>query len=185
MFDGDYDYYLGKRAEREAGVAPVAPAKTAGKGSAGHRLAVSPLANRSTVVRTADSADAPTPGRSPRRTHGSTPGEKSSPAAPVEPVAGPKTKEQKRAEAEARNRAYRVTRERKTRLAQLDSDLASAQQRHDELVALMATPDLYSDQAAFDSALAEYTALKSRLPALEEEWIAVNEEIERLASEMG
>ena len=49
----------------------------------------------------------------------------------------------------------------------------------------MATPDLYADQAAFDAALAEYTALKARLPALEEEWIALTEEIERLALENG
>ena len=78
-----------------------------------------------------------------------------------------------------------MTKERKTRLGQVDAELAAAQIRYDELVALMATPDLYSDQAAFDAALAEYTALKSRMPVLEEEWITLTEEIERLALENG
>ncbi len=186
VFDGDYDYYLGKRAEREAGSAtPAAPAKSSGKGAAAHRLAVSPLANRTNPAHVGDAPN-PTPdSRSPRRTH--TPSGTSRPPAPAtpEPAVGPKTKDQKRAEADARNRAYRVTKERKTRLAQLDVELSAAQVRYDELVALMATPDLYSDQAAFDAALAEYTALKTRLPALEEEWIVLTEEIERLASESG
>jgi ATP-binding cassette subfamily F protein 3 len=102
-----------------------------------------------------------------------------------ETTAGPKTKEQKRAEAEARNRAYGATKERKARLAKLDAELGSAQARHDELVALMATPDLYGDQKAFDAAMAEYTALKTRIPALEDEWIVLNEEIERLAADIG
>ncbi len=185
LFDGDYDYYLGKRAEREAGLAPVAPSKSSTKGTASHRLAVSPLANRAQASHAAASeAPAPT-GRSPRRTHTTDGSTKPSPQPEAEQAVGPKTKDQKRAEAEARNRSYRVTKERKTRLGQVDAELAAAQIRYDELVALMATPDLYSDQAAFDAALAEYTALKSRMPVLEEEWITLTEEIERLALENG
>jgi ATP-binding cassette subfamily F protein 3 len=94
---------------------------------------------------------------------------------------GPKTKDQKRAEAEARNRAYRATKDRKDRLATVDGELAVAQARHDELVDLMAQPDLYSDPAAFDAAMAEYTAVKTRIPVLESEWMQLTEEIDRLS----
>jgi len=185
LFDGDYDYYLGKRAEREAELAPTAPAKSSTKGSAGHRLAVSPLANRSNPSHASDAPPATASTRSPRRTHAAS-GAITPPVQPeAEQAVGPKTKDQKRLEAEARNRSYRVTKERKARLAQVDAELASAQVRYDELVALMADPDLYSDQTAFDAALAEYTGLKTRLPALEEEWITLTEEIDRLAAEMG
>ena len=59
LFDGDYDYYLGKRAEREAGLAPAAPSKSSTKGTASHRLAVSPLANRANAGHA--SADVPAP----------------------------------------------------------------------------------------------------------------------------
>jgi ATP-binding cassette subfamily F protein 3 len=65
----------------------------------------------------------------------------------------------------------------------LDKELETAQGRHDELVEMMAHPELYADPAAFDAAIAEYNALKARLPRLEEEWIAVSEEIERLTAD--
>ena len=98
---------------------------------------------------------------------------------------GPKTKEQKRAEAEARNSAYRATRLTRARLAEVEASLASAQERHDELVAQMAQPDLYSDNERFEAALGEYNELKQRLPGLESEWLALCEEIERLESDSG
>lgn len=95
-------------------------------------------------------------------------------------VAGPKTKDQKRAEAERRNRAYRVTKERKARARKVESELEVAQSRHDELVALMATAELYADPKAFEAAIAEYNALKAALPGLEEEWMRLADEIEAL-----
>lgn len=96
---------------------------------------------------------------------------------------GPKTKEQKRAEAEARNRAYRATKDAKARAATLDDALGVAQMRHDELVALMATPELYADSSAFEAAVGEYNSVKRELRRLEDEWIGVQEEIERLERE--
>ena len=192
VFEGDYDYYLEKRAEREA---KEVAAKTRASDPARGRLAdqrgkpksSQPVSPTTAVPATAASVSA-SPGRTPRRVHG--PAEasvaKATMARPEEPAAtGPKTKEQKRAEAEARNRAYSATKDGKKRLAALDAELAKSQTRYDELVELMATPDLYADQAAFDAALAEYTALKTRLPGLEEEWIALTEEIERLVADGG
>jgi ATP-binding cassette subfamily F protein 3 len=154
VFDGDYDYYLWKRAERDGdgAVCPPKPATT------------TPLMRSSQSASDAE-------GRTPRRTH-----------LPTEPTAiGPKTKDQKRAEAEARNRAYRATKERKSRLATVERDLAALQARHDELVAHMGDPGFYSDRTAFDDALAEYTGLKRRIPELEDEWMALSEEIHMLS----
>jgi ATP-binding cassette subfamily F protein 3 len=172
VFDGDYDYYLAKRAERD---------QSAAKPEARKSTPVAEDSRRKPAV-----VQMPVAGRSPRRTHsGGTVAAQSPQTAELAGAPGPKTKEQKRAEAEARNRAYSVTKERKARLSVVDSELAAAQARHDELVELMAQPDLYADRAAFEVALAEYTGLKTRLPALEEEWIELTEEIERLVAENG
>jgi ATP-binding cassette subfamily F protein 3 len=100
------------------------------------------------------------------------------------PPSGKKTKEQKRAEAEARNRAYRAGRGDKERLVKVEAQLSSLQERHDALIELMAQPKLYEDQAAFDAALAEYTEVKSRIPALESEWVALTDGIEQAEREL-
>ncbi|MCL2503486.1 MAG: ATP-binding cassette domain-containing protein [Coriobacteriia bacterium] len=96
---------------------------------------------------------------------------------------GPKTREQKRAEAEARNSTFRATKVCRERLARVEDELASAQARYDELVAKMAETEFYSDRDSFESALSEFTGLKRKIPVLEEEWIQVSEEIVRLASD--
>jgi ATP-binding cassette subfamily F protein 3 len=173
MFDGDYDYYLEKRAAREAaeaasGSGGATPARTLRQatGSATHA--------------TAQAASTSGSRGTPRRVHDAE-GARAVAASPA--VSGPKTKEQKRAEADARNRAYRAGRASKDRLKAVDAELAAAQTRHDELVELMATPELYADPSAFEAAIAEYNALKALIPRLEEEWMALTEEIERLSAE--
>ncbi len=90
----------------------------------------------------------------------------------------PKDKEQKRAEAEARNKAYRALRNERTRLTRLESEIARAQARNDELLKLMADESLYADKDAFDKAMGEYTQIKQRLPALEDEWMAITDKLE-------
>ena len=154
VYDGDYDYYLWKSGNG-------AQDGTKGEERPTPTPSVKPKVD----------------GRTPRRVHQP----QSEPAAASQAVetvaAGPKTKEQKRAEAEARNKAYRATRERKDELGRLESELAVAQSRHDELIELMADPEFYSDQTRFDAALAEYAVLKKSLPGLEERWLALSEEI--------
>jgi ATP-binding cassette subfamily F protein 3 len=98
---------------------------------------------------------------------------------PAAAASGPKTKDQKRAEAEARNRAHRATRDAKSRLDKCEKELHAAQARHDELVARMAEPEFYANAAEFESAMAEYAELKSRIPALEEEWLELSEAVAR------
>ncbi|MCL2757277.1 MAG: ABC-F family ATP-binding cassette domain-containing protein [Coriobacteriia bacterium] len=97
---------------------------------------------------------------------------------PVLETTGPKTKEQKRLEAEARNKAYRLLKGERERLPRLEAELDAAQSRHDELVKLMADEALYQDKSAFDAALAEYSELRRRIPKLEAEWFDLTHQIE-------
>ncbi|TLM97947.1 MAG: ABC-F family ATP-binding cassette domain-containing protein, partial [Actinobacteria bacterium] len=169
VFDGDYDYYLWKRAEREA-----AAATGRSPGGAATSRAAGPAPAPKRVPTATDSA-----GRTHRRSHGVAP----EPEPIADATSGPKTKDQKRAEAEARNRAYRATKDRKVRLDEVDAELAVAQARHDELVEAMGDPEFYSDKGGFEEALAEYADLKRRIPLLEGEWMQLSEEIERLSAE--
>ncbi|MDR3308160.1 MAG: ABC-F family ATP-binding cassette domain-containing protein [Coriobacteriales bacterium] len=103
------------------------------------------------------------------------------PPTPSRPAAAPsqKTKGQRRTEAEARNRAYRVLKDDRKRLAKLEQELDGATARHDHLVERMASEDLYSDKEAFDATLTEYHNLRKRIPRLEEEWFTITQRIEQ------
>jgi ATP-binding cassette subfamily F protein 3 len=90
-----------------------------------------------------------------------------------------KTREQKRIEAEARNRAYRVLKDDRKRLVELEQQLDTDGTRYDELVELMADEKLYQDKEAFDMTLTEYHALRKRIPRLEEEWFEITQRIEQ------
>lgn len=89
-----------------------------------------------------------------------------------------KTKEQRRAEAEERNRRSRALRETKKRLDEVEAALTPAHKRYDELMALMADEALYNDQQKFDECMTEYQALSKKLPALEAEWLELSEKME-------
>jgi len=142
VFEGDYDYYLDKRATLDA----TGP-------------------SRSPNVRLQGAVRATTSDR----------GEVQS-----GPAGTRKTKEQKRAEAEARNRAYRTSREKRARLAEVEERLAVVQSRHDELVQSMADPAFYKDSEAFGVAMREYGELRSLLGELEREWVDLAAEVERM-----
>lgn len=94
-----------------------------------------------------------------------------------EDSSGPKTKEQKRAEAQARNAAYQKTKVVRDELAAVEKDLDHAQSRYDELMNLMADPHFYEDKERFEPALEEYSALKVTLPKLEERWMDLTERV--------
>ena len=172
LYDGDYDYYLWKKEHAEVAGAPVRDAS----GKAAARPASS-------------SGDGQSPPKklrkgTPRRTHGVA-GEASEPVAAsgasagrvrgssavaAEAASGPKTKEHKRAEAEARNREYRATRDSKKRLAEVEAELESVQSRYDEMLAALGDPALYEDKDAFFAANEEYNAVRVRLECLTAEW---------------
>ena len=90
----------------------------------------------------------------------------------------PKTKEQKSAEAEARNRAYRLLKKERARLAEVELQMEADDARHAELMELMADESLYADKERFDACLAEYNELKARMPKLEAEWLELSATIE-------
>ncbi|MBK5211201.1 MAG: ABC-F family ATP-binding cassette domain-containing protein [Coriobacteriia bacterium] len=95
----------------------------------------------------------------------------------AKPVPSRKTKEQKRAEAEARNVAYRQTGSLKEELRETESNLARATERQDELLVFMANPDFYLDKVVYDAAMKEFTDLKRQIPELEKAWLHVTEKI--------
>lgn len=90
----------------------------------------------------------------------------------------PKTKEQKRREAEARNRAYAALKNHRKRIAELDRIIERDSARMKELLEPMADPDFYINETASSDAIAEHAKLKQRLAASEEEWLTLNEELE-------
>ena len=165
VYDGDYDYYLFKSGQLD-GPAPTeeslvdelmgqdAPAarKGAAKGQAGAKTVPAKAAGA------AGAGDA----RELTAKRGS----------------APKTKEQKRREAEARNRAYAALKDHRRRIAQLDKQLEQDNARMAELLEKMADPDFYINEEASSDAVAEHTKLKRRIAEAEEEWFVLNEELE-------
>ena len=175
-YDGDYDYYLFKSGQLD-GPAPEnsslvdevmgeSSGGASGKGKAKGADA-KPAAGSKTVVnvnRRSRGADAESTPASPQIT------------APRE--SSPKTKDQKRREAEARNRAYAALKNHRKRIAELDRQMERDGARMDELLALMADPSFYVNEDASSDAVAEHAKLKQRLSAAEEEWFTLTEELE-------
>lgn len=170
VYDGDYDYYLFKSGQLEGGSDLSASSfddflnQPEGE--------VHDSASRSK----AKSKKAKTTVSVNNRRKGAT-------AKPAEPLtapraSAPKTKEQKRREAEARNRAYAALKNHRKRIAELDRQLERDNARMKELLELMADPDFYINEAESSDAIAEHGKLKARIAAAEEEWFLLNEELE-------
>lgn len=90
----------------------------------------------------------------------------------------PKSKEQKRLEAQARNRAYAALKEQRKRVKELDALIERETARMEEILALLADPEFYTNEDASSDVIAEHATLKQTLAAHEEEWILLSEEIE-------
>ena len=170
VYDGDYDYYLFKSGQLEGGsdlsASSLDDFLNQPEGE------VHDSASRSK----AKSKKAKTTVSVNNRRKGAT-------AKPAEPLtapraSAPKTKEQKRREAEARNRAYAALKNRRKRIAELDRQLERDNARMKELLELMADPDFYINEAESSDAIAEHGKLKARIAAAEEEWFLLNEELE-------
>ena len=145
VYDGDYDYYLFKRAEIEA------------KAAAEKDAALTAATAKTPVAAVA--AEAKSQGRNV------------------------KTKEQRRAEAQARQAASKRLAGTRKRLKEVEAALEPAQKRYQELMELMASEELYNDSAKFDAAMREYTALSKKIPKLEEEWLELQTKLEEGANE--
>lgn len=90
----------------------------------------------------------------------------------------PKSKEQKRAEAQARNKAHATLKTQRNRIAKLDKLMENDNKRLSELMQLMSNPDFYTNESGSSDAIKEHGVIKARLEASEEEWILLNEEVE-------
>ena len=170
VYDGDYDYYLFKSGQLEGGsdlsASSLDDFLNQPEGE------VHDSASRSK----AKSKKAKTTVSVNNRRKGAT-------AKPAEPLtapraSAPKTKEQKRREAEARNRAYAALKNHRKRIAELDRQLERDNARMKELLELMADPDFYINEAESSDAIAEHGKLKARIAVAEEEWFLLNEELE-------
>lgn len=148
VIDGDYDYYLFKRDDLAAREARAAEEEKAAPDS--------PRA----------AADAPHAARTHKTMDGTVARE------------GKKTREQRRAEAEARAALNKRLKKTRDRLNKVDRDLEKKRARYQELMELMASEELYADQERFNAALAEYNELKKAIPALENEWLELSTTIE-------
>ena len=100
------------------------------------------------------------------------------PAAAPKPAEGKKTKEQKRAEAQARAALNKKLKGVRNQLKKIEAELDKKRARYDELMELMASEELYADQDKFNAALGEYNGLKQELPKLEDEWLELSTQIE-------
>lgn len=161
-YDGDYEYYLYKSGQEDGSAKggnslPVSTAS--GSGNKDNTAAATTVTLRS-HRRSVD--DAPSDG-----------GEKDSKRG-----SAPKTKEQKRREAQARNRTYGALKQQRKRLKELDACIERESARLNEVLTILSDPEFYTNEQASSDVIAEHADLKKRLSAHEEEWIALSEEIE-------
>ena len=170
VYDGDYDYYLFKSGQLEGGSDLSASSLDDFLNQPEGEVhdSASRSKSKSKKAKTTVSVN--------NRRKGAT-------AKPAEPLtapraSAPKTKEQKRREAEARNRAYAALKNHRKRIAELDRQLERDNARMKELLELMADPNFYINEAESSDAIAEHGKLKARIAAAEEEWFLLNEELE-------
>ena len=178
-YDGDYDYYLFKSGQLD-GAGPTAPSLVdemvgaKGAAQAGSKAASSKAAKGSGKAGGAAASGAKGAAAGSAKSSGS--------GAPAQLTAprgsAPKTKEQKRREAEARNRAYAALKNHRKRIAELDAQLERDNARMAEILELLADPDFYINENAASDVVAEHAKLKKRIADAEEEWLTLTEELE-------
>ena len=87
----------------------------------------------------------------------------------TKPKSGPKTKEQKRVEAERRNAIYAATHQLKDRLGEVNQELAENNAKMKELLEVLADPDFYTSRDDAQDVIMEHAELKQKIKELEEE----------------
>ena len=198
VYDGDYDYYLFKSGQLD-GPAPEDASlvdevmgedlpRSKGSGGAGSstRRGAKPSSGSSrkapgsTDGGAADARAAARPADAKGKAATASKDGASSKGAQLTAPRGsaPKTKEQKRREAEARNRAYAVLKNHRKRIAELDAQMERDNARMEEILALLADPDFYLNEDASSDVIAEHAKLKKRIAESEEEWFVLTEELE-------
>ena len=171
VYDGDYDYYLYKTGQLEDDLDAKTEGAAQGSGKGPGKMPASQVKSAKGVSNKGRRKDADgraaTPAPAPAGSQLTAPKQ-----------SAPKSKEQKRREAEARNRAYAALKNHRKRIAALDAQMEADSKRMAELIELMSDPDFYINEDASTDAIAEHAAIKQRMAAAEEEWLMLNEELE-------
>jgi ATP-binding cassette subfamily F protein 3 len=92
--------------------------------------------------------------------------------------AGATRKQQKRDEAEARNRRYAQKRPLALRLARLEQRIAELERERKPLGLWLADPESYADKEKLQAALLREAALRQEIERAEEEWLALQAELD-------
>lgn len=93
-------------------------------------------------------------------------------------------KERKRREAELRNRLHRETKRQKERIETIEKKTASITARIAEIEEILADPLACVNKKTFNEVLGEYEALKQKKDILDEEWLELSEEVEKIRGEI-
>jgi ATP-binding cassette subfamily F protein 3 len=93
-----------------------------------------------------------------------------------------KTREQKREEASRRNETYRLTKEAREAMAQLEEEIGSLRTLVADLEARLGDDETYAGDGDFGAMVTDYQAAASRLAQAEAEWIAAAERVEEAES---
>lgn len=180
-FAGDYDYYLYKT-EQDASAALSSDAEgasaKAGKNVQGNRIAKAPAEAASGAFAHQGDSSSKTGQASTQAGSQASASRSVTEGLTAPKGSAPKSKEQKRLEAQARNRAYAALKNQRKRVKELDTLIERESARMEEILTLLADPDFYMNEDASSDVIAEHAKLKASLAAHEEEWIMLSEEIE-------
>jgi len=94
----------------------------------------------------------------------------------------PKSKEQKRLEAEARNARSKAKKDAEQRVAKIEAELTTLDKRKHEIVELLQDEATYADAVKFRDLSAELEALEPKIIKLTTEWEKAAEEVEKQAA---
>ncbi|MCB1275543.1 ribosomal protection-like ABC-F family protein [Prosthecobacter sp.] len=92
----------------------------------------------------------------------------------------PKSKEQKRLEAEARNARSKAKKDAEQRLAKVEAELTTLDKRKHEIVELLQDEATYADAVKFRDLSTELEAVEPKIAKLTTEWEKAAEEVEKL-----
>ena len=169
VYPDDYDYYLWKKGQEGETAADKPDPQTAGGHSASPRRVTGRVLTQSGQGGPRGVAERPPAVCGSGLSDG---------------AVGKKSKEQKRAEAAARNAYYRQTKEAQEQLAQAEAESEALQARAGELEQLMADPDFYADTVKFNDAIIEYEKVKNELARAEARWMDACEKLAGYEAEL-
>ena len=108
------------------------------------------------------------------------PKQNAAPAAAAPQRTGPKTKEQKRAEAEARAARTTPVRNARARVATLEAEISKLETQQAELTSALEAPETYNEPGKASHLNRELSATVSRLQAATEQWEKAASELAKL-----